>query len=533
MKTKKKKEKLLTERKGLRIAKRWKKGFFYIVFSRLGFIIFLLLIQCLLLLMIWGFFGQLMTQYMIGGQTIFEIIVLLILFNSGMDSTAKLSWTLLIAIVPLFGCIFYLWTHVEMGHRTIKQKLNLLTEKSKKYLSPHKEAYKHLKAQSESTAGMSRYLFEIAHCPVYENTSVEYFPLGEYKFPKMLEEIEKAEKFIFLEYFIIEEGHMWGNILEQLARKAKCGVDVRVMYDGTCEFTTLPYYYPKMLGRLGIKCQMWEPIKPVVTSSYNYRDHRKILVIDGKTAFCGGINLADEYINRVKRFGHWKDTAIMLKGAAVDSFTLMFLQMWNVKKKETDDFSRYFGLYDRDIRTNGFVQPYCESPLNDHKVAERVYMDILYSAKKYVYITTPYLILDDELMTALRYTAERGVDVRIIMPGIPDKKAVWALSKKHYKPLISAGVKIYEYTPGFIHAKTFISDDQKAVVGTINLDYRSLYHHFECAAFLFETDCIKDIKKDVKYCLDHSKRIRMEDIRKENIVLKAVGTVLKPIAPLL
>ena len=207
----------------------------------------------------------------------------------------------------------------------------------------------------------------------------------------MLEEIDKAKKFIFLEYFIIEEGEMWGKILELLAEKAKAGVDVRVMYDGSCVFSTLPYNYPDRLERIGIKCRMWEPIKPVITSSYNYRDHRKILVVDGKTAFCGGVNLADEYINVIDRFGKWKDTAVMLKGPAVDSLTLMFLQMWNVCRKntETDDFSQYLELYDRNIHSQGFVVPYGDSPLNDHKIAERVYTDIINKAKDYVYITTP------------------------------------------------------------------------------------------------------------------------------------------------
>ena len=530
---KKDKKKKHSEHKGLRMAKNWKKGFFTVLFSRLGFVVLMLLVQVLILLIIWGFFGQIMKQYIIGGQAAFELVVLLILFNSPMDSTAKLSWMLIIALMPFFGSVFYLWTHIEMGHRTIKQRLNQLTESSKKNLKQQTEALKHLGEQSESSASLSRYLYKIADCTVYENTSVEYFSLGEIKFPKMLEEIEKAEKFIFLEYFIIEEGYMWGNVLELLAKKAKCGVDVRVMYDGTCEFTTLPYYYPKRLEVLGIKCKMWEPIKPVITSTYNYRDHRKILVIDGKTAFCGGINLADEYINRVKRFGHWKDTAIMLKGAAVDPFTLMFLQMWNVNRSKMDDFSKYLGLYDRNIRANGFVIPYPESPLNDHKLAERVYINILYSANKYVYITTPYLILDDEIKGALRFAAERGVDVRIVVPGIPDKKAVWALSKSYYKPLIKAGVKIYEYTPGFIHSKVFVSDDTKAVVGTINLDYRSLYHHFECAAYLYGVDCIPDIKKDMRYCFDNSKRIRLEDIKKEKADIKILGKVLKFIAPLL
>lgn len=518
---------------GIRMAKHWKKGFFSVLFSRLGFVIILLMIQIAMLFSIWFYFGELMTRYAIGGQSVFVFIVLLFLFNSPQDSTAKLSWVLLIAVIPLFGTLFYVWTQVEMGHRTIKQKLNLLTEKSRKNITQNDDVIDRLAVESPDTAALGKYLYNISSAPVYDNTETEYFPLGEDKFPRMLEEIEKAEKFIFLEYFIIEEGYMWGNILELLAKKAKLGVDVRLMYDGMCEFSTLPHYYPKRLETLGIKCQMWEPIKPVITSAYNYRDHRKILVIDGKTAFCGGINLADEYINHITRFGTWKDTAVMLRGAAVDSFTLMFLQMWNVNQEESEDFSQFLNLYDRNIKAEGYVIPYCDSPLNDLKIAEHVYMDMLYNAKDYVYITTPYLVLDDELNTALCYAAQRGVDVRLILPGIPDKKAIWALSKSHYSRLLKAGVKVYEYTPGFIHAKVFLSDDKKAIVGTINLDYRSLYHHFECAAYMYGTPCIKDIRKDFRYTFDKCRKVTPETIKQEKVITKLTGSVLKLVAPLL
>ncbi len=465
--------------------------------------------------------------------TIIELIVLIILFNSRMDSTAKLSWMLLISTMPYLGTMFYIWTKIEVGHRSIKKRLNLLIKNTRRMLIQNKETLNSLKKESHDSASLAQYLYKIDNCPVYNNTSVEYYPLGEEKFPAMLEELEKAEKFIFLEYFIIEEGYMWGNVLDVLARKAKCGVDVRVMYDGTCEFSTLPYYYPKRLARYGIKAKMWEPVKPVVTSSYNYRDHRKILVIDGKTAFCGGINLADEYINRIERFGHWKDTAVKLKGPAVDSLTLMFLQMWNVKEKRPENFSQYFNHYENDEKAGGYVIPYAESPLNESKIAERVYMDILYTAQDYVYIMTPYLILDDEMRTALCHAAERGVDVRLILPGIPDKKAVWYLAKRHYRVLLDSGVKVYEYTPGFVHAKVFLSDNIKAVVGTINLDYRSLYHHFECAVYMHGVSCLEDIRKDFSFTLNKCRKVTYETIKKERIYVKLVGAVIKLFAPLL
>ena len=257
------------------------------------------------------------------------------------------------------------------------------------------------------------------------------------------------------------------------------------MYDGMCEMSTLPVDYWKLLNAEGIKAKAFSPIRPVVSSHYNYRDHRKILVIDGKVAFNGGVNLADEYINRRERFGHWKDTAILLRGPAVKSFTLMFLQMWYVGA-ENPDYESFLVEAEPVPEAKGYVMPYCDSPLDKEKVGETVYMDILNRATDYVHIMSPYLILDGELETALCFAAKRGVDVKLILPGIPDKKVPYDLAKTHYTHLTEAGVKIYEYTPGFVHAKVFVSDGIKATVGTINLDYRSLYHHFECATYLYK-----------------------------------------------
>lgn len=519
--------------RGITLASKWRKGFFPILFSRLGLVLIMLLIQILMMSTIWYFFGQILGRYFIGGQTLFELIVLIFLFNSPMDSSAKLSWTLLIAVMPLFGTLFYVWTNVEMGHRTIKRKLNVIAEETKQYMIQSESAVKKLKSLNRESSALAKYLFDYGNAPVYDNVRMEYYPFGEDKFPRMLEELEKAKEFIFLEFFIIEEGYLWGRVLEILSRKVQEGVEVRVMYDGTCEFANLPPDYPKRLQKIGIQCKIWERIKPVVTSAYNYRDHRKVMIIDGKVAFCGGDNLADEYINRVERFGHWKDASVMLRGAAVDSFTLMYLQMWNVTSKNKDDFGKYLNKYEKGLTADGCVIPYGESPLNNHKIAERVYMDMLYTAKDYVYVMTPYLILDDELTAALRYAAERGVDVCLILPGIPDKMPVWALAKKHYRSLLDAGVKIYEYTPGFVHAKVVISDNIKAVVGTINFDYRSLYHHFECAAYMVGIPCIKDIREDFTETLSKCRTVTYESMKHEKLYLKAVGSVLKLIAPLL
>jgi cardiolipin synthase len=348
-----------------------------------------------------------------------------------------------------------------------------------------------------------------------------------------------------MEYFIISKGEMWASVLEILAEKVKQGVEVRVMYDGTCEFANLPYRYPQQLRELGIRCKVFASLTPFLSTHYNYRDHRKILVIDGHTAFTGGVNLADEYVNRKERFGHWKDAAVMLKGDAVRSFTLMFLQMWLLEEKERDIKGYLNNIREKAAETeelsdnavertkNGFVIPFADCPLDGHRVGERVYMDILNRAHDYVYIMTPYLILDGNMESTIRFTAERGVDVRIILPGIPDKKAPYMLAKTHYQSLLEAGVKLYEYTPGFVHSKVFLSDDETAVVGTINLDYRSLYHHFECATYMRKTGCIDDIKADFTESLKLCRRITPEMVEKESWLNKTAGVLLKIIAPLM
>ncbi|MBR3123973.1 MAG: cardiolipin synthase, partial [Mogibacterium sp.] len=401
-----------------------------------------------------------------------------------------------------------------------------------------KSGYEEAKEKHPECARQFRYLEDFAGFPIYDGTKTKYLSPGEMKFEYLVSELEKAEKYIFMEYFIVEEGYMWGRILDVLTRKAEAGVEVRVMYDGMCEMSTLPADYFKLLRAKGIHAQAFSPIVPIVSSHYNYRDHRKILVIDGKVAFNGGVNLADEYINRIERFGHWKDTAVMLKGPAARSFALMFLQMWNMKpeSKNTDveaDYEKWLSLPSREEDAKGYVMPYSDCPLDEYKAGEAVYMDILNRATDYVHIMSPYLILDGELETALCFAAQRGVDVKLILPGIPDKKVAYSLAKTHYKVLHDAGVKIYEYTPGFVHAKVFVSDDIKAVVGTINLDYRSLYHHFECATYMYKTDCIADIEKDYQETLTKCRTVTAESIKKEKFSYKLIGGLAKMISPLM
>ena len=515
-----------------RLAKPRKKGLIHLLFSRFFVIVLLLIVQILLVVSFYGWLSNLLPVFSVM-LTVLTVGSVIYLFNSGMDSAAKLTWMFIIAILPVTGAAMLAFTQLNLGHRAVQKRATELIDESRRAISQPEGVLEKLAGDPSGTDDLVTYLNNSNCFPVYDDTEATFFPLGEDKFAAMLEELKKAEKFIFMEYFIIEEGFMWGSILKILVEKARAGVDVRVMYDGMLEISTLPTNYCKLLEEKGIKAKAFAPIRPVVSSHYNYRDHRKILVIDGKVAFNGGVNLADEYINRVERFGHWKDTAVMLKGGAARSFTLMFLQMWNITEKEPRfaPFLEETGYVPE--HPSGFVIPYGDCPLDDDKVGETVYMDILNRATDYVHIMTPYLILDGELETALKYAAQRGVDVKLSLPGIPDKSMAYALAKSHYRRLVDAGVKIYEYTPGFVHAKVFVSDDKKAVVGTINLDYRSLYHHFECATYMYKTACVADIEADFQRTLNQCRRVTPETIRGEKLSYKIMGQLMQFIAPLM
>ncbi len=516
-----------------RFAERGKRGVIHVVFGRGTVIVLLLLLQFALLFSFFISFAQYLRFY-VGIVLVMTAAMLLYLLNSKANPSVKLSWCFVIGVLPVFGALLYIYTKLDLGHRIEQRVLQRTVESSASHIFSQDQLMDRIRTEDKGLYNLAYYLQNTGGYPVYQNTDVKYFPLGEAKFDEMVLQLEKAEKFIFLEYFTIKKSYMWSRILEILERKAQQGVEVRVLYDGTCAVTALPYSYPKDLERRGICCKMFSPLHPLASTHYNNRDHRKILVIDGYTAFTGGVNLDDRYINREEVYGHWKDTAIMVRGDAARSFTLMFLQMWNATEREQ--------IYDpyllepspaADTALPGYVIPYGDSPLDDKNTGEMVYLDILNRAKDYVYIMTPYLILDNEMLTALKFAAMRGVDVRLILPHIPDKKYAFALAKSHYRELTEAGVKLYEYTPGFIHAKVFVSDDIHAVVGTINLDYRSLYLHFECAAYLYRVPAIADILKDFADTMEKSQSVTMERIKQEKFTTKLAGKLLKVAAPLM
>ena len=520
------------ENLGLRLLKKSRKGILRLVFSRTALISILLLINfALLFLLFFRFSAYWPEAYGLMGAL--SIAMALYLFNSQLDPSAKLTWLVLISLLPVFGTLFYLFTLTDFGHRAMVKRWKSGCIETGSALTQDRATMQSIRHEAPELNALSTFVNRTGCFPVYADTDVQYFPTGEDKYHALLRELEKAERFIFLEYFIIDEGIMWGNILDILARKAKEGVEVRVMYDGSCEFSTLPRSYPRMLENLGIKCRVFAPVSPFVSTHYNYRDHRKILIVDGRCAFTGGVNLADEYINRKERFGHWKDCAIMLRGEAVKSFTLMFLQMWCMPDRSTELGDYLSAPACAPDSARGYVMPYGDSPLDFEHVGKQVYVDILSRAERYVHIMSPYLILDAETENALKFAAKRGVDVSLILPGIPDKKLPYALAKGHYKALLAAGVKIYEYSPGFVHSKLFVSDDKKAVVGSINLDYRSFSHHFECAAYMQDTDCIADIERDFEETLKLCRRVSAETVKKEKLSIKLTGLLLKVVAPLL
>lgn len=520
------------ERSVMRLLQKGKRSLISSVFSRMGLIVALLLLQLGLLFCIFFWFSEFI-PHLFGSTMVFNALIVMLLLNSRTDPSAKLTWLIVIMVMPVFGVLLYLYTRSDIGHRALRERAKAVIRETEGLIDQPESVTERLRAQDAGAAALTHYVARNGSQPVFENTAVTYFPSGEKKLDALLPALEKAEHFIFLEYFIIREGEMWGQVLNILAKKAAEGLDVRVMIDGTCEFTTLSHDYPERVRALGIKCKMFAPAAPFVSTHYNYRDHRKIAVIDGHTGFTGGVNLADEYINREVRFGHWKDTAIMLQGEAVRSLTLMFLQMWGINERMagTARFLAYPATPPAPCA--GFVQPYADCPLDGDKVGERVYMDILYRAKKYVHIMTPYLILDSSMENALLYAAERGVDVHLILPGIPDKKYAWWLARTHYAALIASGVKISEYTPGFVHAKVFVADDCEAVVGTINLDYRSLYHHFECAAYLYGVSCIPEIEQDFQDTLAQCHLMTQKDLKNIPWRQRLAGAALKAIAPLM
>ena len=441
-----------------------------------------------------------------------------------------LIWLIVIPMYPILGVVLYLTLRSNKRRAPIIKKIRKNYKMAERYYIQDPKIKDEIEKADHSQI---KYLMNIAKFPAYSHNKVKYFPLGDDVYNTLLKELEKAEKYIFIEYYIIGEGEKWDGILSILKEKARQGLDVRIIYDDFGCLKYLPEEYNKELELYDIKCVIFNKLHPLSSLIMNNRDHRKILVIDGHTAFSGGINLTDEYFNVVEVFGHWKDNAFMVKGDAVWSYTLMFLTMWNSYRKEDKDYS----IFKYDFKKNkpnrdGYIIPYTDSPLEPETVGENVYLNMINQSRKYLYITTPYLVIDKEMEHALILAAKRGVDVRIITPGIPDKKTVYTVTKSYFLPLIESGISIYTYKPGFIHSKIFICDDHVCTVGTINMDYRSFYHHFECGLFMQDNTTIKDVKKDILNTLEQCHKVTKKEAT-PHLLKSFWQALLRLIAPLL
>lgn len=504
------------------------------LFGQTSIIIMLLVVQVLF------FFS---TTLRIVGDEHFQILNTLIriasfclmvyIINSRGNPESKLAWIVQIAIFPIQGTLLYLFVQGQKLPIIFNKELKRMRRESSPYIKQDENVIRHIEAEERQKANIVRYLNDHADVPAFENTEVTYFPTGEENWKAILEELEKAEKYIFIEYFIIGPGKMWDSILDVLRRKAAQGVDVRLMYDGMGCLTRLPYNYPSKLAAMGIKCHVFNPFRPFMSTIQNNRDHRKIMVIDGKTAFTGGVNLADEYVNITSPYGHWKDTAVMLRGEAVFSFAVMFLELWQIsEKKSVGSYEQFRPDVLPEISQPGYVVPFGDSPFDHELVGETVYIDILSKAREYVHITTPYMIIDNEMITALGSAAKSGVDVKIIVPHRADHWYAHAVAKAYYAELISRGVQLYEYMPGFIHSKSFVSDGDTAVVGTINMDYRSLYLHFECGTWMYKHPVIGQIEEDFEQTLEKCRPITLESCRVHGLK-RILYAILRLFAPLM
>lgn len=503
---------------------------FKIVFSKLTLAILLLIAQILVVYISFLFFYKYIV-WIVGGTSILSIVLVLYLINTKTNPSYKIAWIIPILIFPVIGVTAFIFCHFQISLKYISKKLKKIRKNSQKYLVQDVDLYQDIKKNDISFSNLSKYVYSTCGYPVYNGSKIKYFKNGEEKFKSLLNDLKSAEKYIFIEYFIIGKGYMWDTILEILKEKSQEGVEIRVMYDGLGSLITLPYNYEKELEKFGIKCKPFFPVKLELSLHQNNRDHRKICIIDGKIGYTGGINLADEYINKKEKYGYWKDTAIRIEGTSVNSFVVMFLELWNIDEKKEDNYEKYVNNINEKSNNDGYIIPYGDSPLDEYETGKRVYMDILNTANKYVDIITPYLILDDELLSSIIYASNRGIKVRIIMPHIPDKKMVYYLGRSYYKDLISSGVEIYEFKRGFTHAKMFISDNCKAVVGTINLDYRSLYLHFECACYIYKNKVIEEIQEDYNKTINESIRITEKEVDDYNIMKKTIGRVLRFLAP--
>lgn len=509
------------------------KSFLSLIFSRKIFSTLFLVLQLLLIsLTITGIYEATFLYY--GSVLVISVAVIIYEINREVTSTIKLIWIAIVGLVPIFGVFLYIYVHMDIIMGLMKKKLTKLSQKVSKFAFNCTDDISVLKEENPGEYGVFNYLIKSAYAPVFKCEKTEYFSLGDEMFQSLLQDIKSAKKYIFIEMFIInQDDTMWKLIYEALKEKAKSGVEVRLLYDAMGSLAITKNDFAKTLKEYGIKCHAFSPVKPFISTYHNNRDHRKIIIIDGNFAYTGGVNFADEYINKKIRFGHWKDTAIKVNGEAVKGFLIMYLKLWNLVSSAPDDYLGYLHSAKSGEKTRGYICAFDDTPVDGETITKNVLMHIINSSNDYVYISTPYLVLDSEVLESIKFAAKRGVDIRICMPHIPDKWYAFAVARTYYPELIKAGVVIFEYTPGFLHAKSTVSDGKRAYIGSANYDFRSLYHNFECGAYLYDNEVIDDIKNDYLKMLGISQRFTLEDYKKLNVFYRLAGRVLKLFSPLL
>lgn len=488
-------------------------------------------------LVVFGLLNNLLNEHL--GDVLNALFsILAVIFVTGLvakrdESSYKLLWVMVIVAMPVLGAILYF----VFGNKNTGKKLKKKLEQSSLTLAETRNRdnagpISEIKADDLRIGQTLEHISDATGFPVLRNETSKYYPFGEDMFRDMCDDLRNAEKYIYVEYFIIQSGKFWDTLTEIMVQKVSEGVDVRVMYDDLGSIGTYSVINVVELSKKGIKCIPFNPFL-FIKSQLNNRDHRKIMVIDGKIAYSGGVNLSDEYINEIHPYGRWKDIGFRITGEAVSSYVYMFVEFWNAfsNDKIAKDLICPTGKVEAHT-DNGYILPYYDSPMNDEHVSNVFFTEILSLATDYVWFYTPYLILGDALFDAFIRAAKRGVDVRIIMPGVPDKKMIYRLSRSYYEDLLKAGVKIYEYEPGFVHAKAFVADDKIAGIGTVNLDYRSLFLHFECNSVFYKADIIEALKQDYLNTEKESVERTLDDVKK-GWLYNLGNHFLRVIAPLL
>lgn len=504
---------------------------FKFIFSRMTIFIVSILLQLFIYAGIYMFFYEYIGYFYIL-FLLLSFITIIELLNDEQNPMFKISWILLILSFPIFGIITYILLNNQLLIKEVKKRIKRNKKIDKNYLSQDNIISDKLKELNKEVYNLHTYMYNNAIFPVYNNTDIKYYPSGEEWFEDYIKELQKAKEYIFLEYFIVANGKFWNSVLEVLKSKASEGVEVYFMYDGMCEISLLPHNYPQIMKSYGIKCKPFHKVVPLLSTYQNNRDHRKITVIDGKVAFTGGTNIADEYINVIEKHGYWKDATIKLEGEAVKTFVVLFLSMWNLSENKIIDAKKYLKDY-KDSKGEGYIIPFGDIPHDGEEISKKLYLDLINTSKERISIMTPYLILDYELTESLKYAAKRGVKVELVLPHIPDKWYAYVLARSYYHELLTAGVNIYEFTPGFVHSKVLVSDNDEAIVGSVNLDYRSFFLHFEAGAYIYNHSEINNIVKDFDATIKQCEKITIESNKKFNKLKMILGRIFRIFAPLM